>query len=637
MRLYPNREQLNQMKKSLTGGEEALIKYLDDNLPTDPSWNVGQPLSDYRGWLIFAQPFLNGTRPDIVIYHPFVGIVIYEVKDWILDNYSWGKDGDNRTTLFVSDRRGRYIVKSPVKQVNHYKEKIIGQLVPIIGETIDKEKKNYGLIKTALYFHNASTEDAREFFGQAVPNFKYFPVFGNDLLHPGALNEVVPDVQYSTSNYWNRKWNSELLFWLHPPYHSIEQGQKLTLKGNQFKIAEPRPGHHRVRGVAGSGKTQALAYRAGKLASMDLNVLIISFNITLWHYIKDMVARSPFNFKWDKITFTHFHGFCKDRLNEFEAPFPKSPDRKDFTTQNDFDEALEHFFRVVVPGAVHDALYVHTTESLKRREHIKYDAILIDEGQDYHVEWYELLTNDFMNARDELLLVSDKRQNIYERLLDWQDKRNAATRDFLTKFNEDFVRLNETFRLPKRVAEMSNEFSDEFGLDQEMKVSKIQEMPALIFSQHIVWLNIEQSSWLEYVHDAFRRLKKETYSPSDMVILLPSHKYGNECVQFFEEINIEVNHVFEDEEEKKYHPHKKAFWMGDSRLKMSTIHSFKGWELANIVLFVPERAPETNEKLDAIVYTAITRTRENLIVLNANKRYRKFGQKFPRHWDAQNV
>ena len=115
MRLYPNWEQLNQMNNPLTDGERALIKYLDDNLPKDPNWKSTQKLSDYKGWLIFAQPFLNGTRPDVIIYHPFVGIVIYEVKDWRLENYHWGKDADNRTTLYVSDKRGSYPVKSPIK------------------------------------------------------------------------------------------------------------------------------------------------------------------------------------------------------------------------------------------------------------------------------------------------------------------------------------------------------------------------------------------------------------------------------------------------------------------------------------------------------------------------------------------
>ena len=104
---------------------------------------------------------------------------------------------------------------------------------------------------------------------------------------------------------------------------------------------------------------------------------------------------------------------------------------------------------------------------------------------------------------------------------------------------------------------------------------------------------------------------------------------------FHKNKNIEVNHVFEEDDEARFHPHKKAFWMGDSRLKMSTIHSFKGWELLNIILFIPERTPENNKKLDAIVYTALTRTRENVIILNSNKRYNSFGEKFPKNWKDQ--
>jgi hypothetical protein len=182
---------------------------------------------------------------------------------------------------------------------------------------------------------------------------------------------------------------------------------------------------------------------------------------------------------------------------------------------------------------------------------------------------------------------------------------------------------------------MSNDFSDLFDLNQELKVSKTEDLPVLVHSNHIVWLNIKEDEWEKYVYNSFLRLKKEGYSASDMVILLPNHKLGKEAVNIFNKYKVEVNHVFEDDEEATFHPHKKAFWMGDGRLKMSTIHSFKGWELLNIVLFIPSRASESNKKLDALVYTALTRTRENLIILNSNKRYNQFGEKFPKKWNEQ--
>src|SRR5690606_32807965 len=378
----------------------------------------------------------------IIIFNPQVGLVIYEVKDWNLDNYEWRK-GEG---LFVNDGRGSYPVKSPIDQVEHYKEKLIGQLVPNIGEAIDRNEKNFGLIKTGVYFHKSRTDICRDKLGTKIKDFKYFPYFGYDSLTESRLKEIVPDVNITSSNYWNRSWNEDILFWLIPPFHSIEQGTLLKLRGNQVKVAEPKSGHFRVRGVAGSGKTQALAYRAGKLASLGYNVLIITYNITLWHYVKDMIARSPFAFNWKKFTFTHFHGFCKDKLNEFGHEWPKSPLRLNYNSNIDFENTLEYFFKATVPEAVIDAI--------QGKSYQKYDAILIDEGQDYHYEWYAMLNKYFLSGRDEVLIVSDKRQNIFDRELDWLDKR--VTREGLDKFQEPYIDLTVTFRLPKKVAIMSN-------------------------------------------------------------------------------------------------------------------------------------------------------------------------------------
>ena len=53
---------------------------------------------------------------------------------------------------------------------------------------------------------------------------------------------------------------------------------------------------------------------------------------------------------------------------------------------------------------------------------------------------------------------------------------------------------------------------------------------------------------------------------------------------------------------------------------MSTIHSFKGWEARNVIIVTPEK-----KLIDSSLYAALTRVRENLIVINQNKRYQKFG------------
>ena len=73
-RIYPNWKDIEKLKDPLTDGELYFAKYLNNYLP--------------QGWEIYIQPYLNGDRPDIVILHPKVGLMIFEIKDWNLDIYN---------------------------------------------------------------------------------------------------------------------------------------------------------------------------------------------------------------------------------------------------------------------------------------------------------------------------------------------------------------------------------------------------------------------------------------------------------------------------------------------------------------------------------------------------------------------
>ena len=68
-------------------------------------------------------------------------------------------------------------------------------------------------------------------------------------------------------------------------------------------------------------------------------------------------------------------------------------------------------------------------------------------------------------------------------------------------------------------------------------------------------------------------------------------------------------------------------------MKMATIHSFKGWESPSVVLILqPEGNIDNdtynvieNENSPALVYTAITRAKRNLFILNmGNTNYHDF-------------
>ena len=72
-------------------------------------------------------------------------------------------------------------------------------------------------------------------------------------------------------------------------------------------------------------------------------------------------------------------------------------------------------------------------------------------------------------------------------------------------------------------------------------------------------------------------------------------------------------------------------------IKFSTIHSFKGWEADNVILLLqPEMQGDSafegycvkeRENTPALIYTALTRAKQNLFILNlGNNKYHSFFQ-----------
>ena len=64
----PSIEEIKNFTPKPTEGERALL-------------NALYGLLDEK-WTVYFQPFLNGLRPDIIIFCEDAGIGIFEVKDW---------------------------------------------------------------------------------------------------------------------------------------------------------------------------------------------------------------------------------------------------------------------------------------------------------------------------------------------------------------------------------------------------------------------------------------------------------------------------------------------------------------------------------------------------------------------------
>ena len=95
----------------------------------------------------------------------------------------------------------------------------------------------------------------------------------------------------------------------------------------------------------------------------------------------------------------------------------------------------------------------------------RYDAILVDEGQDFTRDWWGTLEKALVSG-GEMLFVADTTQNIYGRDFDWL-KEEMRTGGFRGRWFE----LGPSYRLPSRLITILQRFADEF-LDEDVDIPR---------------------------------------------------------------------------------------------------------------------------------------------------------------------
>ena len=122
-------------------------------------------------------------------------------------------------------------------------------------------------------------------------------------------------------------------------------------------------GHRVIQGVAGSGKTLILAYRARHLArALQKPILVLVFNRSLAAWLRHQFDAQGLT--GDRVTVRTFHGWCADQLRLYHVPSP-------LQGGNFVDELVQAFTRAVDRGQIPRA---------------QYGAVLIDEGHDFAPE-----------------------------------------------------------------------------------------------------------------------------------------------------------------------------------------------------------------------------------------------------------
>ncbi len=331
--------------------------------------------------------------------------------------------------------------------------------------------------------------------------------------------------------------------------------------------------------------------------------------------IHDKISQVRENFSWDAFCIVHYHEFFKSMANNLELPITSLAD---FDTENFFEPAADRIHR--------------------------FAAIFIDEVQDYKVEWLRSLRNYFLQEGGEFVLFGDEKQNIYSRALE-TDKRIKT--NIPGRWNE----LTASFRLSDSIIKLATAYQRHFfegRYDLDTIELAPDQMELFDLPQHFRYFNLAtNANCVQAVYQKYCSIAKEySIHPNDICIVssrtallrevdflirtqaCEQTKTMFESKEIYDQLCRQIGNADELEEEvhavrkaKKFH-----FWMNPGTVKLATIHSFKGWEINTLIVVVyadeasanSEGATDRRDRVsdEELIYTAVTRCRHNLFVLN---------------------
>lgn len=590
-----------------TEGEAAFYRFIA---------KVARPDSTHVCWY---SPDVEGREPDFLLFSAESGLIVFEVKDWALDQIV---EADPKT--FRLDMGGKVEPKqNPFQQAREYLYQVM-DVIKKDGRLVSKDPAHRGNAKIPIscgvVFPNINKHEYIEKgFDRVIGPDNIF--FWDDL-HPAsdicsdpsgacfrnALKERFgPGFKFKLTGA-EIDHLRQLLF----PTVRIDLPERRTdecvyddrakrlkcLDHHQEAIARKfESGHRIISGPSGSGKTIVLVHKAALLRRYNPSIqaiLFVCYNITLVNYIRRLLAGKEVPFGEDGVQVVHFFELCSRILDEPVSYEKETPD----------------YFELVVQEAIEKAA----------RCGIHFDAILVDEGQDFTDDMFRVVTGLLNPQTDNLTIAVDERQNIYRRKTTWKSVGvNAQGR---------VHRLGPVYRNTTEIAEFAARFiGDPRDKGAEPK-TQLDLFPGF-YEFHGPEPEILQFGDFfditRFVSDRTQEIINEDRCPHSEVAVIYATKWADAgktiripdtIYAALESKGILCNWVAENYRTKR------AYDITTDSVTISTIHSAKGLDYACVFLLgLDNLEPKvwTDEQIQKLVYVAITRARYRLFIPFVNR------------------
>jgi len=386
----------------MTSGERRLAQRLEDKLDDDYLLWYDVPIGPTQ------------SHPDFVVMHPRRGLLVLEVKDW---KPATIQQADKQTWTIIPDGVPKTVI-NPLEQARQYAHQVVDALKRD-PQLIQADGPHQGQVAFPWSYGVVLTNITRKQFNAAQLQHAIEPhrvVCSDEMLEavdPEALQSRLWDMfPYMMRGVMSLPMLDRVRWIMFPEVRVQAQGALFddtapdtdlpsimrVMDLQQEQLARSLgDGHRVIHGVAGSGKTMILGYRAEYLAKAGTPsskpVLILCYNEPLGVKLHSVMVAKGLD---QRVHVRHFHKWCREQLVAFGQTLPAYNMPVDLKMLEMVQRVISALDRKQIPSG-------------------QYQAVLIDEGHDFAPEWLKLVTQMVDPATNSLLVLYDDAQSIYER------------------------------------------------------------------------------------------------------------------------------------------------------------------------------------------------------------------------------
>lgn len=582
----------------MTPGERRTAERLEQKLD-----------ADYLLWYDVAVGPLR-QHPDFVVMHPRRGILILEVKDFRLSTLIQA----NKQTWDIHGELGPKTIPNPLEQARQYAHQVVNALERD-PQLVQPEGRHQG--KLAFPWS----------YGVVLPNITRAQFDKAELAHAIEPHRVLCQdemgEQVEPEALQSRLW--DMFPFLVGGVMSLPQMDRVRwimfpevrvqVSGELFDDADPLgdesaelpdimrvmdlqqeqlarslgDGHRVIHGVAGSGKTMILGYRAEYLAKASTPtskpILILCFNEPLGVKLHSVMQAKGLG---GKVHVRHFHKWCREQLVAYGQTLPDD--------------------RLSVSAKMDDMVQrVITAVDRKQIPSGQYQAVMIDEGHDFAPEWLRLVVQMVDPATNSLLVLYDDAQSIYERARSKQFSFKsvgiqAQGRTTILKINYRNTRqiLHTASLVAADLLTADDKDDDGIPLLKPVSCGREGQEPLII---QLPTLQAEA----EAIADHLAQAHKEGFAWGDMAVLCADPKTRDLCARTLAQRKLPVENRLGSGD----------FDPTSNKIKVMTMKVSKGLEFPVVALPGVGHMPangEDEKEAARVFYVAATRATQRLVM-----------------------